>query len=147
MMELFTDGAARGNPGISGIGFVFIEDGVVAKEGSYYIGERTNNEAEYLALIKALEEAKDYYKLDIRSDSELMVNQIKGTYKIKNTNLKRLHNKVKELLVSHNYFIRLVPREDNKKADKLANKAIDDYLEGKTKEHNFEGIAEQNSLF
>lgn len=147
-MDVYTDGAARGNPGHAGIGFVFKEKSKTLKEGSYYIGERTNNEAEYLALIKALEEITDAKEIKIFSDSELMVNQIKGTYKIKKENLQQLCHKAKNLLNNFNEpFVMLIPREENTEADKLANKAIDDYLEGKTEEHSFNGIAKQDKLF
>lgn len=147
-MDIFTDGGARGNPGLSGIGFVFKDGDKVIKEGSYFIGERTNNEAEYLALIKALEEASEYNDINIYSDSELIVNQVKGTYKIKKPHLQKLCHKVRELLSNFNHtFIRVIPREENKEADKLVNKAIDGYLEGEVQEYKFNGLAEQNSLF
>ncbi|BAI80943.1 ribonuclease HI [Deferribacter desulfuricans SSM1] len=128
-IKIFTDGACSGNPGPAGIGFViYDEDDNVIKECSEYLGEATNNIAEYTALIKALESIKDkkHYKLIIYSDSELLVKQIKGVYKVKNKNLKKLYDKVLELIQGVDFELIHIPREDNSYADKLAKKAIED---------------------
>jgi len=124
-----TDGAARGNPGHAGIGVV-IKDakGVIVREIFEYIGETTNNQAEYKALLKALVAAGELgaEQIEIFADSELMVNQLKGLYKVKNEGLRPLFNNAKELLRKFKVCnIEYVPREKNKEADELANKAID----------------------
>ena len=124
-----TDGAARGNPGHAGIGVV-IKDakGVIVREIFEYIGETTNNQAEYKALLKALVAAGELgaEQIEIFADSELMVNQLKGLYKVKNEGLRPLFNNAKELLRKFKVCnIGYVPREKNKEADELANKAID----------------------
>ncbi len=126
---IYTDGAVRGNPGKAGVG-VIIKDknGRVVKRLRKFIGNTTNNVAEYTGLILALNEAKELKaeSITIYSDSELMVNQIKGIYRIKDKKLSILKKKVDKLL---NVFkiegINFIPREENKEADKLANSAID----------------------
>lgn len=125
---IYIDGAARGNPGPAGIGVLLKdEDGTVIKEISRFLGEATNNIAEYNALIEALEEAgKSGYKdVQVCSDSELVILQLKGEYKVKNSNLKKLFDKA--ISLSNNFDkieIKHIPREENKDADRLANKAI-----------------------
>jgi len=130
---LHVDGAARGNPGPAGIGgIIFDERGLKLCELSEYIGETTNNVAEYLALLRALKLASDVSEVEsihIHSDSELLVRQLEGTYKVKNPTLKSLFDEVKRLLRAYKRVkIYHVPREENAGADKLANKAIDEYL-------------------
>ncbi len=134
---LHVDGAARGNPGPAGIGgIVFDEKGLKLCELSEYIGETTNNVAEYSALLRALKLASDLpmgkseaESIQIHSDSELVVRQLQGTYKVKNPTLKSLFDKVKCLLRAYKRVeVYHVPREENAGADKLANKAIDEYL-------------------
>ncbi len=96
-----TDGAARGNPGPAGIGVVIKDEkGAVVHEVSEYLGETTNNQAEYQALIAALEAAHKIgaQALEIHADSELIVNQVKGLYKVKNEGLRPLFDEVKALL-------------------------------------------------
>lgn len=126
---LFTDGAARGNPGEAGAGAVLIgSDGNELGSRSLYLGECTNNVAEYQALIAGLElaEQSGCRVLEIRLDSELIVRQIKGEYKVKNAHLKPLFQKVCSYLAKlENWDIGHVPREENSRADELANKGID----------------------
>ena len=129
---IYTDGACRGNPGPAGIGIVICnESGKKIKEDKEFIGNATNNIAEYRALIKALELANDFSvtRVECFSDSELMVRQLNGVYRVKNEKLGKLFLLVKEkargfkgVTYSH------LPRENNliKRADKLANLAIDD---------------------
>lgn len=128
---IYTDGAARGNPGPAGAGVVVIdEDGAVISEVSKYLGETTNNQAEYQALIIALEEARKLgaETLSIFSDSELLVRQIQGEYLVKNEGLKRLFKLAKDKLKGFGkHTIAYLPRERNKHADRLANRAIDDH--------------------
>ncbi len=126
----FSDGASRGNPGKSGIGVVIrteAGDNLVA-EGSF-IGTTTNNAAEYEAFLALLDRARqlDCSRLIIHSDSELMVRQLAGTYKIKSPNLKEYHRKAKEKLAAMPFpvEIRHIDREDNREADRLANAGID----------------------
>lgn len=127
---LYSDGAARGNPGPAGAGFVIAgSDGLVVFEGHRYLGETTNNQAEYSALYDGLIKAiqLEFDKLDISLDSELIVKQIKGEYRVKNEGLKPHYLKVLGLLKKFgSYSIRHIPREQNKVADKLANRAIDE---------------------
>jgi ribonuclease HI len=132
-----TDGGARGNPGPAGIGVVIgDESGKVIGHYKQYIGEATNNVAEYKALILALIEAGKILKLkseilnlEIRMDSELIVRQMQGRYKIKDSGLKLLAEEVLSLIKNFPIvnFVH-IPREQNKEADKLVNEAIDDYL-------------------
>ena len=128
-LVLYTDGACRGNPGEGGAGIVLtdLEDNIVLEE-KLYLGDCTNNQAEYRALILGLEEAKILKpsKLIIKADSELLVRQIQGIYKVKNEGLQPLYLKVMKLLKGFRSLkIEHIPRERNKKADKLANLAID----------------------
>lgn len=127
-----TDGGARGNPGPAGIGVVFSSGtGKILYEFKAYIGETTNNVAEYQALILALKEAESlgYKELQILMDSELVVRQMQGIYKIKEPTLQVL---AKQVLLLSNRFkkvaYRHIPREKNKAADKLVNQAIDIHL-------------------
>lgn len=126
------DGGSRGNPGESGIGIVITIN--KEKKGYYfYTGILTNNEAEYKALIKALELAKEkgLQKIEINSDSELIVNQIKGSYNIKKENLIPLFNNAKNLINNFKEFkINYIKREKNKEADYLANLAMNSKKDG-----------------
>jgi ribonuclease HI len=124
-----SDGGARGNPGPAGYGVV-IEDESGRKVAalSEYLGHQTNNFAEYQGLIAALEYAlKHGHKaLKLISDSELLVRQIKGIYKVKNATLQDLHGRAKELIAQLEWFsIGHALREHNREADRLANEAMD----------------------
>jgi ribonuclease HI len=124
-----TDGAARGNPGPAAIGVVIEDDeGRTVYEASRALGIRTNNEAEYLALITALEYLKGVRpkEAEFRLDSELVVKQISGQYKVKEPRLQALHGQVIMLLNAvAKYTFRHVRREENTRADGLANEALD----------------------
>lgn len=128
-LTIYTDGGARGNPGPAGIGVVIYSTGEqpIRQKGEY-IGEGTNNQAEYKALILGLKEAIDLGASEVQFflDSELVVKQITGKYKVKEPELKIL---VMEVLRLCNKFARVdfkhVPREKNKLADKLMNEALD----------------------
>jgi ribonuclease HI len=128
-LNLYTDGASRGNPGEAGAGAVILDrTGNVVKELKEYLGNTTNNSAEYRALILGLREVLRLggTKVNIFSDSELMVNQIKGSYNVKSQGLLLLYNEVNELLEKFiKYGIRHIRREENRHADRLANEAID----------------------
>src|SRR6202166_4217923 len=125
----FIDGGARGNPGPAGYG-VLIQDesGKKVAALSEYLGHQTNNFAEYQGLIAALEYAvaNGHKALKVISDSELLVRQIKGIYKVKNAALQDLHGRAKELIAQLAWFsIGHAFREQNQEADRLANEAMD----------------------
>jgi len=133
-IKVFIDGGARGNPGIAGAGIVVTsEDGGVIYQESRYLGVKTNNEAEYEALILALEWVKKNKReigaseIEINSDSELLVRQMRGLYRVKAKNLKSLwalaRNRVEEMEVPVSFVS--IKRELNVLADELANRAMD----------------------
>lgn len=126
---LHTDGGARGNPGPAGIGvFLQISDGEKI-EHAEYIGKATNNVAEYTALLRGLEMAQEKQVNEIKCflDSELVVKQLNGQYRVKNADLKSIFLQVKTIANTFDSisFVH-VRREKNKVADKLVNQAIDD---------------------
>jgi len=125
-----TDGASQGNPGQSAIGAV-IQDGQgrVISRISRRIGQATNNQAEYAAIIAALEEASRLgaEEVEVRADSELVVKQLNGRYRVKKATLRPLYQKVVRLIGSLEAFtITHIPRTQNREADRLANKALID---------------------
>ncbi len=127
-LVLYIDGASRGNPGRAGAG-VWITNGEGEKisEVSRFLGHKTNNEAEYWALLLGLREAKRLRgdRIQIFTDSQLVERQIKGVYRVKDPNLRALHRTVIENLKTFSSFeIESVPREENEEADRLANQAI-----------------------
>lgn len=126
---IYSDGGARGNPGPAAIGAVILSlDGEVIKEISKTIGETTNNQAEYQAIIAGLEAAKDLGAESVECflDSELVVKQLKREYKVKNKELAPLFLKVHNLSVQFKKISYThVPREKNKEADRLVNEALD----------------------
>jgi ribonuclease HI len=130
--RLFTDGAARGNPGPAGAGAVIVNaDGhVVAKVGKF-LGDSTNNVAEYMGLILGLRRAKamGIKELEVLSDSELLVKQLQGEYAVKADHLVPLHAEATALLRGFPWIqVRHIPREDNVQADAMSNRAIDERL-------------------
>ncbi len=123
--SLYCDGASSGNPGKSGVGVVLTAEGNTY-EMSESIGIATNNVAEYTALLRGLDKAKSLKieSLKIFVDSELLVKQVLGEYRVKSENLTGLyHNVMSRLKGFKSYTIAHVPREQNKQADKLAKKA------------------------
>lgn len=128
--RLFADGGSRGNPGPSAFGFVLLDkaDLVIVEKGGY-LGVTTNNQAEYQALKSGLEEALKlgYQELDVYMDSMLVINQMKGSFKVKNTDLQAINITSKALAAK---FQRIafthVPRELNRKADAVVNKVLDE---------------------
>lgn len=124
-----SDGGARGNPGPAGYGVVIQDEtGKKVAALSEYLGHQTNNFAEYQGLIAALEYAIEHgpKALKLISDSELLVRQIKGIYKVKNAVLQDLHGRAKELIAQLDWFaIGHAMREQNQEADQLANDAMD----------------------
>ena len=129
--RLFTDGAARCNPGPAGLGVV-IEDGEGLRLRGLcrYIGKATNNQAEYLAIIEGLRAVEEWKpdRLEVFLDSKLVVEQLAGRYRVKSPELAPLFRQASELLARFGSVeLKHVPREKNKGADALANKAIDEY--------------------
>ncbi len=134
-ITLFVDGGSRGNPGPAGIGAVIVRDGRAPATVSEFIGEATNNEAEYQALIAGLKKAAELSSgsIHVKADSLLMVKQLLGHYKIKSDQLRPLHAEAAALLKTFaRVGIEHIPREANAAADKLVNAALDKAT-GKTK--------------
>jgi ribonuclease HI len=132
-LVIFVDGGARGNPGPAGLGVVICQKNQVLKEYFQYLGERTNNEAEYEAVIFALKKVKALFgkkriknlSLEILSDSELLVNQLSGRYKILDEKIQKLFITVWNLRIDFQEVVfKLIKREENQRADKLVNEAI-----------------------
>ena len=127
-VHAYFDGASRGNPGPAAVGWVLVNsDGIVA-EGGETIGTATNNQAEYRALIRALEMAERYGfdEVELRGDSELIVEQVTGRWDTNDPTLREHRVTVRELLEDFDrWSIKHVPREVNERADDLANDALD----------------------
>lgn len=134
-MKVYCDGGARGNPGPAGAGVVVVDKkGAEIKKYKKFLGEKTNNQAEYEAVLFALESVlEDFPKekvVDFFLDSELVVNQLKQNFKIKNEELGSLLIKIHNLIVKNNLKATFthVPREKNHSADKLVNEVIEEYV-------------------
>jgi ribonuclease HI len=130
-IAVYIDGGARGNPGPAGGGFAVFKNGKLAHKGSEYFGERTNNQAEYLALRLALREVYEKFgdgdtQVNCFMDSQLVVEQMKGNYRVKSENVRPLFQEVRRIADQFKDFsISHVPREENALADNLANQAMD----------------------
>ncbi len=129
----FVDGAARGNPGKSGIGIAIRDgEGSLVEEHCAFLGTATNNVAEYTALITCLGIVARRFpacsELQVKSDSELLVRQMNGQYRVRDKNLQKLHAQVRGLLegTQFKFSIAHIPREENSDADRLANRGIDE---------------------
>lgn len=138
VFNLYTDGACRGNPGPGGAGIVLTDEkgGTVAAV-KQYLGRCTNNVAEYRALIGGLEEAlrRRCTDLHIYMDSELLVNQIRGSYRVRNAGLMPLMAEVRKRLAAlDSYTVEHVYRDRNRLADALANEAIDEAAGGRERQ-------------
>lgn len=134
-LVIYSDGGSRGNPGQSACGFI-IEDsnGVMLAKGGEYLGITTNNQAEYQGVKIALEKAVKISGENIlfRADSLLVINQLKGIYKVKNKELWPIHKSIKSLLKNFKEVrFEHVPREQNQIADGLVNKVLDERIFGK----------------
>lgn len=129
VLKIYIDGAARNNPGPSGSGILFMKNQEAVFEQGFFIGKRTNNQAEYFALLIACffvkEYAKKHDKVLIHSDSQLLVRQMIGSYKIRDLLLKQMQVVALELLRDYNVTFCHVYREHNTRADALANRGID----------------------
>lgn len=133
-VKLFGDGGSRGNPGPSASGFVILdmEDNVLVDEGMY-LGVTTNNQAEYTSLRLGLEEClkMGVREVQVYMDSLLVVNQMKGVFKVKNRDLWPIHDAIKKLAAKFDHVsFSHVPREFNKLADAAVNRALDDHIAG-----------------
>ncbi|MBM3206242.1 MAG: ribonuclease HI family protein [Candidatus Staskawiczbacteria bacterium] len=133
---IYTDGGSRGNPGKAAIGVIFCnEKGEVIKKFGEYLGDNlTNNEAEYQAVIFALKKFKSVFgksiakvsEVEVRSDSELLVNQMSGKYKIENENIQKFFIEIWNLMIDfQGVKFKAIPREKNKEADAMVNEALD----------------------
>ncbi len=132
-LKIFTDGASRGNPGNAACSFVFVRNNEIIHKSSYYLGQTSNNVAEYTAIIKALEEAKKFtrWNIEIYSDSQLAINQINKKWRIKKDHLSDLCGKVYELSKFFNgkgtsFFQVSRNHQFIKIADGLANSCLDE---------------------
>jgi len=126
--HVYFDGACRGNPGPAAVGWVLVTSDGIVGDGGQRIGETTNNQAEYEALIRALEAARDFgaNEVDIRGDSELIVKQVRGEWDTNDPGLRERRVRVHELLGGFDrWSISHVPREVNERADELANEAFE----------------------
>ena len=126
-LSIYTDGGARGNPGPAGIGVVIFDGKKKIKELKKYIGIATNNVSEYTAVIYALQEAlmQKAEEVELNLDSELVVQQLEGEYRVKNANIRPLFEQAMHLISGFKKIkIKHIPREENKEADRLVNKAI-----------------------
>ena len=134
LLRLFTDGAARGNPGPAGAGVVIEDEHGMRLAGQHrWLGEKlTNNEAEYLALIDGLRAIQQWMpdRVEIFMDSKLVVEQVNDRYRVKEGRLRALHDQAKSLMAGMQVRVTHVDRDKNKGADALANKAI--YAHGKS---------------
>jgi len=129
--EIYIDGASRGNPGSSGLGVLIKHNEGNIHKVKRFLGIQTNNQAEYEALIAALNSAKELQlnHLKIRTDSLLLANQINDKWRVKDAKIAVLHKKAQELIKDFVHVeVKHIPRELNREADKLANQAIDEYL-------------------
>jgi ribonuclease HI len=143
LLMLHIDGASKGNPGRAGVGICITnEDGKTVSTLSRYLGHKTNNEAEYWALLLGVREAKRLggEVLRIFTDSELIEKQVNGIYRVKDLKLKSLHRAaIQDLRGFSSFKIESVPREQNKEADRLANEAIRRRIEQEKEKGGGEG--------
>jgi ribonuclease HI len=127
--RLYVDGASRGNPGPASVGCVIVTDTAIVARVGYYVGTATNNYAEYAALIVGLTHIQSLIQVGdvvhILADSQLLVRQVIGVYRVRNAQLQVLHDRVKNLLQGLVYTIEHIPRGDNTQADACANQALD----------------------
>jgi len=132
MIKIYTDGGSRGNPGKSAYAFLITEDEKIVYKTAKFIGIKTNNEAEYNAIISALEWSENNHKskeIKLFSDSELVIKQLNGEYKIKKSHLKDLNEKINNLIEKNNFKIKFINvRRENEFiiiADLLLNEELD----------------------
>jgi ribonuclease HI len=151
LLTIHTDGASRGNPGPAAFAYVIARDGEEPIEEAGKLGRMTNNQAEYLALVRALEhslELGDHHRVVVHSDSELLVKQMKGEYRVKNADLRDLYEEASALCGRFKEAVdfRHVRREDNRRADALGNEALDGLREPTPRASNTPRAAESGPL-
>lgn len=131
-LNIHIDGSSKGNPGPSAIGILIRgSDGKEIKRLSEYIGHATNNAAEYMAFIFALQESLNLKadRVEVFTDSELLARQFTGEYKVKDPFIKLIQRQIKHLTgFFEEVSVRHIPREENREADRLANRAIEEFL-------------------
>jgi ribonuclease HI len=130
VLRIHTDGASRGNPGPAAYAYVIARDGQADVEEAGRLGRMTNNQAEYEAVVRALEHALEWaadHRVVLHSDSELLVKQMRGEYRVKNPDLRDLYEQARELCAQfpRGVSFRHVPRGQNSRADALGNEALD----------------------
>ena len=133
-IEIYIDGASKGNPGHSSVGVVVCQNGHTIKNIAAYIGQATNNVAEYTALIYGLQEGLilGAENIKVNTDSQLLYRQLNKIYKIKSPNILGLYNQARHLMSAFKKVtLENIPREDNRGADILANKAIKEWLKNR----------------
>jgi len=127
--QLFIDGASKHNPGPAGSGFVLMKNKEIICQQGFYLGTKTNNQAEYYALVIGIFFAKKYVQnkelVTIISDSQLLVRQMNGVYKVKDANLRQLKDLALLWLQGHIYKVEHVLREFNTRADEMANRGVE----------------------
>jgi len=124
---VYSDGGSRGNPGPAGSGFVIKNDaGKVLLKQAIFLGVRTNNQAEYYALLKAMESLDpSVTSVTCRLDSQLVVRQLQGVYKIKDATLRAIAQDIQRIAAKFAVEFQHIPREENTEADAMANEAMD----------------------
>ncbi|MBI3088419.1 MAG: ribonuclease HI family protein [Candidatus Omnitrophica bacterium] len=136
-VEIFIDGASLGNPGPAGVGAVFLdEQGARLARLSKYVGETTNNVAEYLALLYALQEAqaRGWRHVSVKTDSELLAKQLSGEYKVRDQTLRLFHELARHLMRAfERCAVEHVSRSRNAEADRLAGEAVEDRFDTSVK--------------
>jgi len=127
--KIFVDGASRGNPGPAGAGIVITKNDRLIEKHGYFLEKKTNNQAEYFALLFGIFLITEHFCIEKNiiffSDSELLVRQINGLYRVKNQLLLPLFNRAQEAMAQIDYKIKHIPRSENSYADAMANKGID----------------------
>lgn len=127
---LYVDGASKRNPGLASVGVYIVKDGVPHYQDGCFLGTKTNNQAEYLAMLFGLFTLQNWYakgdRLQIFSDSLLVVQQLNGAYKVKHDHIRLLHTLAYRLLHQMKGAITHIPREQNEHADRMANEAFDE---------------------
>jgi ribonuclease HI len=148
VFTIHTDGAARGNPGPAAYSYIIERPGLPDIEVKERLGETTNNIAEYTALVQALEHASALgaKRLTVQSDSDLMVQQMNGNYRVKHENLRPLFEKARQLCKRFDsIIIRHVRREDNTRADRLCNEALDGKASGVKRKAKPKGVGPERA--
>lgn len=127
--KLYVDGASRNNPGPSGAGIYLVKNGQAFEQRGFFLGTKTNNQAEYLALLLGVYLVNKQFKagdhLEVISDSQLLIRQLQGIYKVKNSDLQSLHALAKSMLARLKHTTMHVLRHENVHADRLANEGLD----------------------